>query len=495
MGSPEPAAFLSYVRADDRYEGGLISQFRERLSAEVRMQIGQDFPIFQDRSDIAWGQNWRTRIDETLDTVTLLVPVMTPGFFASAACHEVTRFLERERRLGRSDLILPVYYVGAPQLDDPALRETDPLATILFTRQYADWRELRFEPFTAPVVRKALAQLAVRMRETFWRPASHEGQREQSGAAKPTTGATEAPRAAAERPSVVKQEPPTHVVDPLHRGDFPTITAAIRAARPGDRILVRPGLYRESVVLDKPLEIIGQGPVEEIVVEVQDADVILFKANIGRVTNLTLRQLGGKKVWYGVNIDQGRLELEGCDITSRSGSCVAIHDGADPRLRGNRIHDGKQSGVFVYENGLGTVEDNDITSNNKAGVEIKTRGNPTLRRNQIHDGKAVGLLVQNNGLGTVEDNDITSVERFVNVYAAWRATSSISVARRSVSIREVMVRTLSSISSAVAVHVMGAQPLFQCATNDSIALLRAFTELNVPHRISFRVMIPFQISI
>ena len=41
----------------------------------------------------------------------------------------------------------------------------------------------------------------------------------------------------------------------------------------------------------------------------------------------------------------------------------------------------------------------------------------------------------------------------------------------------------------------GAQSLFQCSTNDSIALLRAFTELNVPHRISFRVMMPFQISI
>ena len=54
--------------------------------------------------------------------------------------------------------------------------------------------------------------------------------------------------------------------------------------------------------------------------------------------------------------------------------------------------------------------------------------------------------------------------------------------------REVTVRTLSSISSAVAVHaiLVGPQSLFQCATNDSIALLRAFTELNVPHRISFR---------
>ena len=61
--------------------------------------------------------------------------------------------------------------------------------------------------------------------------------------------------------------------------------------------------------------------------------------------------------------------------------------------------------------------------------------------------------------------------------------------------RDVMVRTLPMISSAVAVHAMGLQSLFQCWVNDSISLLRTFTELNVPHRISFRVMMPFQISI
>ncbi len=38
------------------------------------------------------------------------------------------------------------------------------------------------------------------------------------------------------------------------------------------------------------------------------------------------------------------------------------------------------------------------------------------------------------------------------------------------------MRTLSGISSAVAVHAIGPQSLFRCATNDSIALLRAFTE-------------------
>ena len=93
-----------------------------------------------------------------------------------------------------------------------------------------------------------------------------------------------------------------------------------------------------------------------------------------------------------MDISQGRLDLEGCDISSQSLACVAIRDGADPRLRRNKIHDGKQAGVFVYDGGLGTLEDNDITGNALSGVEIKTGGNPTLRRNQIHDNKQSGVM-------------------------------------------------------------------------------------------------------
>ena len=78
-----PAAFLSYARFDDQHHDGLISELREQLSAEVRVQTGTAFPIFQDREDISWGQNWQSRIDETLDAVTLLLPVVTPGFFHS----------------------------------------------------------------------------------------------------------------------------------------------------------------------------------------------------------------------------------------------------------------------------------------------------------------------------------------------------------------------------------------------------------------------------
>jgi parallel beta-helix repeat protein len=89
-----PAAFMSYVRFNDQHDDGQLSQFRERLCAEVRVQTGQEFAIFQDRNDIAWGQNWRQRIDEALDAVTLLLVIITPSLFYSPPCRaEVTRFL------------------------------------------------------------------------------------------------------------------------------------------------------------------------------------------------------------------------------------------------------------------------------------------------------------------------------------------------------------------------------------------------------------------
>jgi F-box protein 11 len=202
-----------------------------------------------------------------------------------------------------------------------------------------------------------------------------------------------------------KTEPPTIVVDAMGRGDYPSITEAIRAANPGDRILVRPGFYQEGLVFDKPLEMIGDGERDEIEVQATGKWAILFKSTMGRVANLTLRQMGGGG-WFCVDIAQGRLVLEDCDISSQGLASVAIHGGADPRLRRNGIHDGKSVGVFVYDNGQGTLEDNDIFGNALAGVAIKEASNPTLRRNRIHDGGRSGVFVYENGQGTLEDNDI-----------------------------------------------------------------------------------------
>src|SRR5512147_285233 len=166
----QPIAFLSYVRDDDEHEGGRLTQFRELLSREVRMQTGEEFPIFQDRKDIRWGQNWKQRLDDSLDAVTFLIPLIAPGFFRSKPCRdELARFLAREKSLGRSDLVPPVYYINCPTLNDEVKRAGDDLAQAIYEHQYADWRELRFEPFTAPEMRRQIAKLATQIGEAIAR--------------------------------------------------------------------------------------------------------------------------------------------------------------------------------------------------------------------------------------------------------------------------------------------------------------------------------------
>jgi parallel beta-helix repeat protein len=393
MTGEKPIAFMSYSHFDDEHDGGALTTFCQRLSGEVHAQTGKDFPIFQDRKDIKWGQAWKVRVDESLDAATFLIPIITPNFFKSDYCRsELKQFLEREKNLGREDLILPVYYIETPLLEDSIRRKDDELAQIINERQYVDWRELRFEPFDSSETRKKMAALAVQIRDALEERLSPSAESDE-----PKKHASHA-----------SKRNSTLIVDPMCRGDYVTISEAIEAANPGDVILVRPGLYQEGLVIDKPLEIVGEGERDEILVQATGKDVILFKTTSGRVTNLTLRQIGGEGFWYGVEIACGRLTLEDCDISCQSSDCIAINDGADPRLRRNKIHNGKQNGVSVYGNGHGTLEDNDIFGNTFSGVWISKGGNLVLRHNRIYWNMLVAIHISDGGGGVIEDNDLRS---------------------------------------------------------------------------------------
>jgi len=133
------------------------------------MQTGEEFPVFIDRRDIQWGENWARRIDESLDASTLFIPIISPSYFASDVClAELDRFLQHERQLDRSDLVLPVYYVESRLLTQhEALTTAARLARILASRQYRDWRHLRFE--TSKPFFMAIAELASDIRRTLER--------------------------------------------------------------------------------------------------------------------------------------------------------------------------------------------------------------------------------------------------------------------------------------------------------------------------------------
>ncbi|MDM7911802.1 MAG: right-handed parallel beta-helix repeat-containing protein, partial [Methanotrichaceae archaeon] len=115
-----------------------------------------------------------------------------------------------------------------------------------------------------------------------------------------------------------------------------------------------------------------------------------------------------------MDISQGRLELDSCDTTGHAGACVAIHSGADSRLRKNRIHDSKAEGVSVYDSGLGILEENDIYSNAGPDVAISKSSSPTLRHNRVNENGGEAIRVLEEGQGTIEENNLRN-----NLHGPW----------------------------------------------------------------------------
>jgi len=200
---------------------------------------------------------------------------------------------------------------------------------------------------------------------------------------------------------------PTVIVSKSGGGQYTTITEAIKNSKPGTRIMVRPGFYNEGMAIDKQLEIVGDGPLGDIVVESTETNCIRMETERATVRGLTLRGRTSPKEFFAVDIPRGQLIIEDCDITSDSLAAVAIHGTmADPIIRRTQIHNAKSGGVFAYDHGKGTIEDCDIYGNVNAAVEIKDGSTTIVRRSKLHDNKASGLYIWKNSKGTIEDCDI-----------------------------------------------------------------------------------------
>lgn len=91
---------------------------------------------------------------------------------------------------------------------------------------------------------------------------------------------------------------------------------------------------------------------------------------------------------------------------------VWITTGSTPVLRRNRIHSGKQVGVYFYDNGHGRLEENDIFNHLYSGVQIRTGSNPMIRRNKIWGGQNGGVLVYNGGAWHTHTNHKSQQEYF-----------------------------------------------------------------------------------
>jgi Holliday junction resolvasome RuvABC ATP-dependent DNA helicase subunit len=127
-------------------------------------------------------------------------------------------------------------------------------------------------------------------------------------------------------------------------GSHRTITAALRAASAGEVISVGPGVYHESVLIDRDISIVADsehGPVEVVS---PGGPALVSRGGQVLVHGLALRSSPGSAA---VRTSAGELSMVNCDV---SAGWVEVDGWANSVLHGCRVHSVTDVGVRAYGN-------------------------------------------------------------------------------------------------------------------------------------------------
>jgi parallel beta-helix repeat protein len=227
--------------------------------------------------------------------------------------------------------------------------------------------------------------------------------------------------------SVIALASPQTIIVP---DNYTTIQAAINNAIVGDTILVKPGTYYGSVVVNKNVSLVGENRNTTIIDGSGNGPVVTLSANGISVTNLTVRN--GGHVWspqdtcvWGNGLSSILIE----DVTVKNASngiifhslshSSMLHDFAeecgtmglhfdsssDCEMINNTVINSFQG--IVLERSTGNVIQGNNLVNNNVSMDFYASAGNSIERNNLAKSNVSIVLFSSNGINVFKDNNMT----------------------------------------------------------------------------------------
>jgi hypothetical protein len=239
------------------------------------------------------------------------------------------------------------------------------------------------------------------------------------------------------------------VVSRTGHGDYTTIGEALANAKPGARVWVRPGLYEESLHLDRPVELIAEGARGDVRVLARDEHCVHMDTSFARVCGFSLGNHGAG-AYAAVWAPAGQLALDDCEVTSGCGhglaavgpearpgaffcvfrncrsagahasnharpefvDCVFMHNAgggvtierhAGPKLEHCLLLENHEFGASVSDDGYGLFSGCRFFQHEQEGLRTRSGGTPIVSRCVFQENRRCGAFAARGGLGTLSE--------------------------------------------------------------------------------------------
>jgi len=211
--------------------------------------------------------------------------------------------------------------------------------------------------------------------------------------------------------------------------EYPTIQTAVDAADPGDDIIVQKGVYKENIIIDKGVDLIGvEWPEIDGGSKEGDVNTIMIPYlgdKAGRIEGFIITGGGSGPMGHGINAWDSAPTIANNKVLRNGHVAIGVHG------RGILTSKAKIYGNFIYENLIGVgngrgnnahIYNNYIYNNRIVGVGSRGLSAPRIDGNYIY-GNRIGVGCREVAAPHIEGNYI-----FDNVIGV--VISPVSTVRR-----------------------------------------------------------------
>jgi len=195
-------------------------------------------------------------------------------------------------------------------------------------------------------------------------------------------------------------------------GEYPTIQTAIDAANPGDDIIVQKGIYKENIIIDKNINLIGIGwpEIDGGTKEgnVNTISIAYLGERAGKVEGFIVTGGGTGPRGHGIYVWDSSPEITNNKVTGNRHNSIGVHGRAAQTGR-TRIHNN-----LIYDNGIGIgnglgsnahIYNNQIYNNHMVGVGVRGQAITRIEGNSIY-GNYVGVGTREPASPNIKGNQI-----------------------------------------------------------------------------------------
>jgi parallel beta-helix repeat protein len=215
----------------------------------------------------------------------------------------------------------------------------------------------------------------------------------------------------------------TWYVDDSGGANFTGIQEAISAASDGDNIVVRDGIYTETVNVNKTLTIRSTSNPKNTIVKAANPRNHVFNVTADYVNISGFTVMGGL---IGICLwDSNNNNISDNNCSSNNDTGIALFSSCDNEITNNTANLNNMWGIDLWESSNNnTITDNNASSNFDTGIELLDSTNNSISNNNCSHNTYYGIFLAYSNNSGISNN--TCSYNIVGIYPWYSNNNSIS---------------------------------------------------------------------